>query len=332
MIRKLSVYEADGFLPYRNQAVEEYLLDHVQAGESILYLWQNQKTVVIGRNQNAWKEVNVKKLKEDGGHLARRLSGGGAVFHDQGNLNFTFFAHEEDYDLERQLAVILRACRGLGIMAEKTGRNDIAVDGRKISGNAFYQHGTRRYHHGTLMIDVDFALLSQYLTVPEQKLKAKGVQSVRSRVANLSSFLPGLTTAQMKQALFDAYGAIYGIEPEHAVLPDSARSQIDTLENNYASWEWRAGRTIPFQCEVSHRFPWGDITLYFDVKDGFVTQVQVFSDAMQPDFILAIPEALQGQPFSSQALVHALSALFDHFPHAEKEIGDIAALIRQQNF
>lgn len=332
MIRRLSFYESDRFLPYRNQAMEEYLLDHVAEDECILYLWQNQKTVVIGQNQNAWKELKVQKLEADGGHLARRLSGGGAVFHDLGNLNFTFLAHEENYDVDRQLGVILRACQSLGIQAEKTGRNDVTVDGRKFSGNAFYQRGARRYHHGTLMICVDFALLSEYLTVPEQKLKAKGVQSVKSRVSNLSAFCPQLTIAQMKEALYDAFGETYGIMPLRAALPACAQTELAALTEHYASWEWRAGRTIPFEYEVSERFSWGDITLRFHVERGYAAQVQAFSDAMQPDFVLGIPRALERCRFASRDLADAILTLRGSYARAEAEISDIAALVRRQNF
>ncbi|HIR12501.1 MAG TPA: lipoate--protein ligase, partial [Candidatus Choladousia intestinavium] len=155
MIRKLTTYTTKNLLPYRNQAVEEYLTFHTEPEECILYLWQNRKTVVIGKNQNCWKECRVQRLEEDGGYLARRLSGGGAVFHDFGNLNFTFCVRKENYDVGKQLEVILQAVRDMGLPARKSGRNDLIIEGQKFSGNAFYRSGDFCFHHGTLLVDTD---------------------------------------------------------------------------------------------------------------------------------------------------------------------------------
>ena len=175
MVTKLTYIESDQVNPYKNLAVEEYLLLHCEPQECILYLWQNQNTVVIGRNQNAWKECKVESLEENGGHLARRLSGGGAVYHDLGNLNFTFLVSKENYSIDRQLEVIVKAVQKLGAKAEKSGRNDILIDGKKFSGNAFYRHGDHCYHHGTIMVAVDKERLGSYLTVSTAKLQSKGV-------------------------------------------------------------------------------------------------------------------------------------------------------------
>ena len=211
MIQRLLVCRSRSFDPYENLALEEALLSRVGEGELILYLWQNEGTVVIGRNQNPWKECRTALLAEEGGHLARRLSGGGAVFHDLGNLNFTFLMNEADYDLPRQLTVLERACRSLGIPAQRSGRNDLLAEGRKFSGNAFYKHKGKAYHHGTLMVDVDLERVQRYLSPSKAKLAAKGVDSVRSRVVNLREFVPDLTIPQLADALIAALAEVYAV-------------------------------------------------------------------------------------------------------------------------
>ena len=205
MIRKLLYLCTDNTDPYHNLALEQYLTDTVPADTCILYLWQNRHTVVIGRNQNAWQECRTALLEQDGGKLSRRLSGGGAVYHDMGNLNFTFSLPTAEYDLHRQQRVIVEACRSLGIEASFSGRNDILAAGRKFSGNSFYHHNGCSFHNGTLLVSVDMANLGKYLTPSQRKLQSKGVASVPSRVVNLSELHPGLRISQMQQAMAQAF-------------------------------------------------------------------------------------------------------------------------------
>ena len=179
--------------PHRNLAAEEFLTANIGEGTEILFLWQNAATVVIGKNQNSRAECNLEKMEEDGVLLSRRLSGGGAVFHDLGNLCFSFISHEKIHNVTRQLSVIADACRAFGIDAKPTGRNDIEADGRKFSGNAFYSVGENKCHHGTVLISADKSRLANYLTVSKTKLEAKGIKSVRSRVVNLTELVPEMT-------------------------------------------------------------------------------------------------------------------------------------------
>lgn len=303
MIQKISQVVSPGFYPYYNLALEKYLFDHVDDNEIILYLWQNERTVVCGRNQNLWKECNVTHLLEDGGHPVRRLSGGGAVFHDKGNLNFTFLAKKDNYDVDRQLQVIIQACRDLDIHVEKTGRNDITVDGRKFSGNAFYSSGGRKYHHGTLLISVDTGSMSAYLNVDRQKLASKGVSSVRSRVANLTEFRPDLTIDIMKEKMIAAFETVYGLKAAPYDLDAATASEeLQKTQTFFESDQWLYGRKIDFSYQISRRFAWGDFDLRLNVEQGKIAAAALYSDANDEAFIRSIGDKLEGNSFSYDTL------------------------------
>ena len=294
MIQTIRVYNGKGYDPHFNLAVEKYLLDRVAPGECILYLWQNQNTVVIGRNQNAWAECRTTLLESEGGKLARRLSGGGAVFHDVGNLNFTFLVRDEDYDVDRQLSVIQQACALAGIATEKSGRNDVLAEGRKFSGNAFYHHAGHAYHHGTLMVDVDKDKLGRYLSPPKAKLEAKGVASVRSRVVNLKELCPTLTCDGMRKLMIQAFEKVYGLPASAMHLSLDAMTEIEETERIYGTWEHLYGTALAFTFQCEERFDWGHITVQLEANGGTVTGAKVYSDSMDWLLAEAVEEALTG--------------------------------------
>ena len=306
MISSLHIYQASGSDPFENLAREQVLLEQGPADGVILYLWQNQNTVVIGRNQNAYKECRTSLLEEEGGKLARRLSGGGAVFHDLGNLNFTILLPRADFDVRRQLEVICTACRELGIPAEISGRNDLHAEGQKFSGNAFYKSGTRAYHHGTLLLNVDMSKLGRYLSPPKAKLQAKGVDSVRARVTNLTSFVPELTVDTMKEHLIRAAETVYGFTAETLILTPEMEAETARLTAHYASREWRFGANAPatFSCEKT--FPWGTVSLELQVERGVITHAGFFTDAMEWELSAQIQQALEGKDFSLSTLQESL--------------------------
>ena len=300
----------DSFNPWHNLAVEEMLFDLLGEDECIFYLWQNKNTVVIGRHQNAWKECRTKLLEDEGGKLARRSSGGGAVFHDLGNLNFTFVVPRGKYDVQRQLNVIRRAVASFGLETEFTGRNDLVVSesGAKFSGNAFRFSEKTGLHHGTIMMDVDVDKLGRYLAPGKDKLKAKGIESVRSRVCNLRALNPEITIENMTEALKNAFQQEYG-PAEEMSMNDIAGNELAVLEEKYSSWDFRMGRALPFDVTLENRFSWGGVTMELSLKDGVIKEAQVFSDAMDEALIEKIAPALMNVRYENAALAGAVKSL-----------------------
>ena len=268
--------------PFLNLAYEDWMMDQIQDDEILFYLWQNQHTVVIGKNQNAYKECKVTELENDGGKLARRSSGGGAVYHDLGNLNFTFIAPHYRYDVEKQLNVILKALNKLGISAQFAGRNDIEVDGCKVSGNAYAKRRHNSLHHGTLLVDVKMEDLAKYLNVSKAKMESKGVDSVRKRVANLKQFNSELTIPLLIDTLKVSFEEVYKTKLEERLMDST---QYHERIDKYRSKEWRLNPIEDFQAQVETKFPWGEVQAFFHVNSGKIMETRIYSDAMNPDFI-----------------------------------------------
>lgn len=326
MIDQIRIYNAVSTDPYFNLATEKRLMDTTGPKECTLYLWQNQNTVVIGHNQNAWAECRTTLLNQEGGRLARRLSGGGAVFHDLGNLNFTFMMAKENYDLDRQLSVIQRACAMAGITAEKSGRNDLLAQGHKFSGNAFYNNKTHAYHHGTLLIDANMDKLSRYLSPSKAKLESKGVASVRSRVVNLKELSPTLTVEKMRQLMHDAFQEVYGCKASEVVLTEADEAMIESLSKECCSWDYLYGTSLPFSFSCEGRYPWGGIQLQLDAKGGVIECAKVYSDSMDWSLPEAIETALTGCRFELKAMQTALRNTIEDTEVAN----DLCALLAKQ--
>ncbi|MDR1074411.1 MAG: lipoate--protein ligase [Treponema sp.] len=352
MINETSIFITEETNPYKNIALEALLLETLPDGAAALYLWQNRRTVVIGRNQNAWKECRVEVLERDGGFLARRLSGGGAVFHDMGNLNFTFLVPKGDYNLDKQTDVILQAVRNVGVKAQKNGRNDLETDGRKFSGNAYYQSGKNAFHHGTLLVNADMDAASKYLSVSQDKIKAKSVESVRQRVINLTECAPDLTISTLKTALVEAFDAVYKRRsarltldsaadeffgavnapcmphsPNHAAFLERLRRRLSCLEKQFADPAWKYGKNPPFTSASSGRFPWGGVEVALNVERNTVTEAAVFSDAMDETFVLELALCLKGVDFTRTAVFEALTARFADNPLRLASCADVVDLI-----
>ena len=269
--------------PYLNLAVENYLLSQPDVGGALLYLWQNRRTVVLGQNQNPFAECNVERLEADGGYLMRRRTGGGAVYHDLGNLNFSFVVPEAGYDVARQLSVMQHAVEAFGLHTEVSGRNDVLCEGRKFSGNAFSRGGINRLHHGTILIRTDVAELQRYLIAKPAKLHKHGVASVQSRVVNLSE-LADITSDNIVPHLVSAFEAVYGGKVQTIDFEDlKQRPEVVELYNIYSSDEWLYGKWRNFTAQRSAQFDWGsiDISLTIDEQRGIITDIAVATDALE---------------------------------------------------
>ncbi|MFW5689861.1 MAG: lipoate--protein ligase family protein, partial [Spirochaetota bacterium] len=256
-------------------AQEESLLDRADELGPTLVLWRNDPCVVIGRHQNPWVECDLRKMKADALPLVRRTSGGGAVYHDGGNTNFSFIAPSDAYDQERHFRVVIAGLAALGIDAWKTERNDLRVGERKISGNAFRHTKGRSLHHGTLLVHADLDLLTAYLSPRDALIETKATASVRSRVTNLADHRPGLTHEELWDALEEAFARDYGAGTPGAPQPPDPNSPvIRARAAELASWEWCYGHTPSFVRRMTLGSARGHAQIALTVKKGVIVAVE----------------------------------------------------------
>ncbi|PPC77185.1 lipoate--protein ligase [Pokkaliibacter plantistimulans] len=302
--------------PWFNLAVEDTIFRHLSPSQRVLFLWRNADTVVIGRAQNPWRECNTRKMEEDEIKLARRQSGGGAVFHDLGNTNFTFMAGKPDYNRHVSTEIVLTALHSLDIPCYASGRNDLLLefaDGpRKVSGSAYRETADRGFHHGTLLIDAELDRLTNYLTPDPKKLKTKGITSVRSRVANMVEWLPSLDHDMLCEALSAAFFNYYGQRAATELIAPNRPLDLPGFDERFAlqsSWDWNFGQAPQFDHELSERFEWGGVELHLNVERGHITHTQLFSDSLNPDPWLLWAESLVGVRYEPQAVTATLTQM-----------------------
>ena len=328
-MKPLRLLLSDSYDPWFNLAVEDCIFREMTT-QRVLFLWRNAETVVIGQAQNPWKECNTRRMEEDGIRLARRSSGGGAVFHDLGNTCFTFMAGKPEYDKSVSTNIILNALKRLGIDASASGRNDLVVQTtegeRKISGSAYRETADRGFHHGTLLLNADLSRLANYLNPDVKKLQAKGITSVRSRVANLSEFVPYINHEQICEAVTAAFFDWYGSSVEPEIISPDVFPDIPGFAERFAkqsSWEWNFGKAPAFSHLLNERFIWGGVDIHFDVEKGSISRAQIFTDSLNPAPLLALADALVGTRYHAQDVGQTCQEIIEQNPAMRAELTEL---------
>jgi lipoate---protein ligase len=291
-------------VPYYNFALESYLLKQAPEDEYVFF-YIHAPSIIIGKHQNALEEINQEYVVQNNIVVARRLSGGGAVYHDEGNLNFSFVKPTLASDMtnfEKFTRPVIETLNKLGVQAELSGRNDILVEGKKISGNAqFYTNG-RLLSHGTLLFNANLAVLSQALNVKPLKIQSKGIRSVVSRVANISEYLTeSMSIYQLKEAIIDHLAESLHID--EYVLSEEEMMHIEkSAKEHFSSWEWNYGKTPRFELQKIDKFECGVIDVRLNVNRGIIESLKIYGDFFALQELDIIEQALQGCPYRKDAI------------------------------
>lgn len=284
--------------PHVNLALEEYALRNFDYGQDYLLFYINEPSIIIGRNQNTLEEINHEYVEEQNIHVVRRISGGGAVYHDTGNLNFSFITNYDKKSLNnfrKFTQPVIRVLQSLGVDAKLSGRNDIVVNGRKISGNAQYSTVKRMFSHGTLLFNSNLSEVANALNVKMNKIQSKGHKSVRSRVANISEFLDEpLSVTEFRSLLLKGlYEERNEFETYHLTENEWAKV-YELKEKKYADWDWNFGSSPKFNIQRTNRFPIGEIDLRIDVEKGYIRDIKIYGDFFGKEPVEQLQERLQG--------------------------------------
>ncbi|MFK4998196.1 lipoate--protein ligase [Bacillus sp. N9] len=296
--------------PRINLAIEEYALKNLDIHQSYLLFYINEPSIIIGKNQNTIEEINTAYVEDNGIHVVRRLSGGGAVYHDLGNLNFSFITKDDGesfLNFKKFTEPVVNALRELGVHAEMKGRNDILVGERKISGNAQFSTRGRMFSHGTLMFDSEIENVVSALNVRKDKIESKGIKSIRSRVANISEFLnEPMSIEQFKQFLL--HHIFEGVEeiPEYKLTEEDWNNIEALSKERYQNWDWNYGKSPKFNIQHSHRFSVGQIEFRLDIRKGKIEDCKVFGDFFGVGDVSEIEKCLIGVRYERAEIVKAL--------------------------
>jgi lipoate---protein ligase len=298
--------------PRINLAIEEYALKNLDINESYLLFYINEPSIIIGKNQNTIEEINTDYVEKEGLYVVRRLSGGGAVYHDLGNLNFSFITKDDGesfHNFQKFTEPVVKALNKLGVNAELSGRNDLLAEGRKISGNAQFSTKGRMFSHGTLLFDSEMENVVSALKVKKDKIESKGIKSIRSRVANISEFLPEkMKIEEFRSTLLDYI--FDGSDVEEYVLSEEDWANIHELsKERYQNWEWNYGKSPKFNLQHSHRFPVGQIDVRLEVNKGSIENCKIYGDFFGVGNVEDIEDKLTGTRYERKEIAQALEGV-----------------------
>lgn len=298
--------------PQINLAIEEYVLQNFGEKDTYLLFYINAPSIIIGKNQNTIEEINIDYVEENNIKVVRRLSGGGAVYHDEGNLNFSFITKDDGdsfHNFARFTKPVVEALNKMNVPAELIGRNDLLIEGRKFSGNAQFSTRGRMFSHGTLMFDSEIEHVVEALNVSKEKIESKGIKSIRSRVANITEFLEEKITMEQFKELILTY--IFDVEdvkdvPTYELTDEDWDNIYKLSEERYQQWEWNYGRSPAYNVKASHKFPSGLLDVRLDVKKGIIENCKIYGDFFGLGDVKDIEEKLNGVRHNRAAVEEAL--------------------------
>lgn len=268
--------------PAYNIALESYAFRELVGEDELFLLWINEPAIIIGKHQNAIAEINKEYTDSHGIHVVRRLSGGGAVYHDLNNLNYTIISNKADegaFDFKTFSKPVIDTLATLGVKADFTGRNDLEIDGKKICGNAQAYYKGRMMHHGCLLFDVDMSVLADALKVSKDKIESKGVKSVRARVTNINNELPQkMTVLEFKDAILNQMKKEYPDMEEYVLSEDELKHIQDIRDSQFGTWDWTYGETPDYTIERNVRYPAGKITSFAKVEKSVIESIKIYGD------------------------------------------------------
>ncbi|NLJ78436.1 MAG: lipoate--protein ligase [Tissierellia bacterium] len=299
--------------PQFNLALEQYVFDSLKQFDEIFLLWINEPSIIVGKHQNTIEEINLDYIKDNDINVVRRLSGGGAVYHDYGNLNYTIISKSKDtsaFNFEAFTQPVIEVLAELGIEAKFMGRNDITIDGRKFCGNAQYMRRQRVLHHGAMLFDTDLDVLEQALKVSKDKIVSKGIKSVRSRVTNIKDHLKDdIDVEDFKQLLLNhMFKGDRGIQ-EYKLTEDDYAKIEKLMEERYNTWEWNFGGSPGFNIEKSNRYPSGKVETQIDVKDGIIQNIKFYGDFFGSGELSDLEEKFKGIKYREMEINEVLDSV-----------------------